>query len=555
MFQMDYNKIHSAAAADSPHYSDPDYTRVFLSSQTDNIPAGLLYQLQEMINTLGLKAFVIPAGSTGYYSLEPLMIMEKPHKFSILFKNITSETVLHILKENAEDRVPRNSSLVCNFGPDKMPDIPDASDIPLFNLEKRIALRNCGFISPEEISHYILRDNGYYGLAKCLKMKPLDVINELQATGLRGRGGAGFITAVKWQKCYETGGDEKYVICNGIDADPKAITARLLLESDPHSILEGMLIGAYAVGANRCYLYINDDYPVAFKILQTALQQMNTYNLIGANILGSSFSCEIEIKTIPRSLVAGEETTILSHLMGKQPMPYLRLQYPSTRGYLNKPTLINNIETFSNISAIFHHEDSKWYTETGTESSKGSKIITLAGNDIQKHTVEVPFGTSIRQIIGGAGYITSAGKIKAVQFGGPTGVLLNNNALDITIDYEVLKNAGAILGSGTIEIFNDDTCAVELVRDLISWLHAQSCGKCVFCREGTYQMSQILKDITTHKGKLQDLELLVEIGEAMKTGSICGLGKTAPNPVLSSINSFPHDFDSHLNKGECPYRH
>ena len=551
---MNIEQIYKKAESNSPHLVAPDYIKISISSLSDNTATPVIYgSLQDEIFKQGFKAQVIITGSSGYYDLEPILLVEKPGQYALLFKNVNEIKASRILHQCLEDRVSQNDSIVCNFGPNNLEGIPDASDIPLFNLQRRISLRNCGLLNPKDINQYILRDNGYRGLAECLKLDSVGIIEELNNSELRGRGGAGFNTAQKWQICRDTAGCEKYVICNAIDADPHAFTARLLLESDPHSVLEGILIGAFAVGATRCFICLNDDYPAAFDVLNTALQQMRAYNLLGTGILDSAFNCEIELKTMPRLLVSGEETALLSRLMGKQPMPYLRTHYPATRGYLDKPTLINNAETFSNVSAIFQ-EGANWFAGTGTEKSKGTKIISLAGETAHKYTIEVPFGTTLRNIVSDISAIPEGKNLKAVQFGGPTGAFYDTGSLDIPIDYETFKDSGSIMGSGTLKIITEDSCAVAMTKDIISYLQTQSCGKCVFCREGTYQMFDILKDIETTGGKTPDIDLLVELGEVMKVGSICALGKTAPGLVLSSLKCFRRDFDLHIKEGKCPYK-
>ncbi len=551
---MNFKQIRKAAENDCRFLLDPDYVRIYIGSLADNPTVTVLSRsLQEEISNQGFKAYVISTGSSGYYDLEPSVIIEKPEQFSLLCTRVTGEKVSQILNDCLVKGYPEITYIMCNLSNNKISGIPDALDIPLINLQNRIALRNCGFIDPNNINHYIVRGNGYQGLARCLQMKPAAVIEELKKAGLRGRGGAGFSAAEKWTVCKDTTGDDKFVICNAIDADPHAFTARLLLEGDPHSVLEGILIAAYAIGAKHCFICVNDDYYGALERLNKALQQMRTYNLVGNSILDSDFTCDLEIKTVTHSLVSGEETALLSFLMGKQLMPYLRLHYPATSGYFNKPTLVNNVETFSNVSAIFQ-KGSDLYTNVGTEKSKGTKIVTLAGKKVNRYTVEVPFGSTIRSMLTGIGGISGDTKLKAVQFGGPTGVFFKDDSLDISIDFESIRDVHSIIGSGTIEVFDGDTCAVEMAMNAISYLQTQSCGKCVFCREGTYQLSEILRDIETKGGKSTDIDLLTEIGEAMKIGSICGLGKTASNPVLSNLNIFRNDYESHMKERGCPQK-
>jgi NADH-quinone oxidoreductase subunit F len=416
-----------------------------------------------------------------------------------------------------------------------------------------IALRNCGNINPENIFEYISYGNGYLGVARTLGMNRSEVIKELRDSGLRGRGGGGYPTAEKWEICRETGEDEKYIICNAIDADPKSRIARMLLEGDPHAILEGMAIGAYVTGARKGFICINAGYDTAVNRLGKALEQMRGNSLLGENILDSGFEFDIEIKEVTTSLVAGEETALIRFLENKQAMPYLRNVYPAVSGLNNKPTLVNNAETLAHVSAIFQN-GAAWYAATGTERSRGTKIFTVTGDLVSEKIVEVPFGITLWAIIEASGGVANVNGIKAVRFGGPTGTFLGADSLDMPIAFETIQEAGGIIGSGTIEVFDNTHCAVAMARDAIAYIQDQSCGKCTFCREGSYQMVDILNDILENKGKPGDLELLQELGEAMPTGSICGLGKTAPNPVLSSLRLFRDDYEAHINNKTCVKR-
>ncbi len=416
----------------------------------------------------------------------------------------------------------------------------------------RIGLRNCGYIGPDSVYEYIVRGNGYSGLARALGMSQADVIEDIRKSGLRGRGGGGYPAAAKWEICRNTGESEKYILCNAIDADPKSHIARILCEGDPHSVLEGMLIGAYAVGARHGFICVNAGYDTAINRLNKALEQMKENSLLGDNILDSGFCFDIEIRAIEASLVSGEETALIRFLEEKQPMPYRRTVYPAVKGLNDKPTLVNNVDTLSHVSAIFQNGVA-WYTAIGTEQSRGTKIITLTGDLVNNKTIEVPFGMTLRKVIEdfGDGSIEFI-DIKAIQFGGPTGIFLAPDSLDIPIAFETMHEIGVIIGSGTIEVFDNTHCAVEMARDAIDYIQSQSCGKCTFCREGSFQMADILKDISENKGKPEDIELLLELGEAMATGSICGLGKTASNPVLSSFRLFSQDYETHIKNKTCP---
>ena len=552
---MNFEQVYEKAKSKCNYLIDKDCIKIFVGSSTaDSIAANTSSTFQEEIEKSGINAKVIKTGSFGYYDLEPTVLIKKTGQSMLLYNHVTPEIASDLVKDYLMDDNPRPDMAFCSIGSNPLNHIPHISDLPLFNLQNRIALRNCGYIDPEDINHYILRGEGYSGLSKALQMNQLSVIQELSKSGLRGRGGAGFFTADKWKICHDAEGTEKYVICNAVDSNPQARTARLLLESDPHSFLEGMLIGAYAVGASHCIVYVNAAYTPAIGRLKKALAQMRENGLLGNNVFDSTFSSEIEVKEVEASLVSGEETALLRCIEEKQAMPYIRPPYPVIHGLAGKPTLINNIETLSNVSAIFQ-KGSEWFSGFGTNQSRGTKVITLSGKAAHQYTVEVPFGITLRSIVEDiGGGVSNSQNIKAVQFGGPTGAFFADDSLDLQLDYEAIEKAGSVIGSGTLEVFDSDSCAVEMAKDIISYIQTQSCGKCVFCREGTYQMSDILQDISNYLGKPQDLDLLYELGEAMKIGCICGLGRTAPNPVLSSIKLFRKEYDVHIKEKRCPIK-
>jgi NADH-quinone oxidoreductase subunit F len=552
---MNFDQVFAKAKSECAYLSDKSCIKIFIGLSANNSNAASLFnRFQTAIDRHNINARVIATGSFGYYDLEPVVLIEKTSQPTILYNHVTPEIASGLVKDYLMNNDPRPDMAFGSIGSEKIKNIPHTSDLPLFNLQNRIALRNCGLIDPENIDHYILKGQGYSGLKKALQMNQQDGIEALKKSGLRGRGGAGYFTADKWKVCREVEESEKYVICNAVDSDPQARTARLLLESDPHSVLEGMLISAYAVGASHCIVYVDIENSLGIKRLKKALEQMKEYTLLGQNILDSTFHSEIEIKEVATSFVSGEETALLRCMEEKQVMPYVRPPYPATQGFRNKPTLISHVETLSNVSAIFQN-GSQWYSGFGTEQSRGTKVITLSGNAIHQYTVEVPFGTTLRSIVKDIGGGVSEGKdIKAVQFGGPTGAYFPADSLDIHIDYETVKEAGSIIGSGTVGVFDSDSCAVEMTKDILSYIQTQSCGKCVFCREGSYQMADILKDISEYMAKPQDLDLLIDLGEKMKIGCICGLGRTAPNPVLSSIKFFRDEYNVHIKEKRCPLR-
>jgi NADH-quinone oxidoreductase subunit F len=552
---MDFKEVRAKAESAFREKDDKDAIKIHVSYLSGNGTAeAVLNRFKDEVDRQNIKGNVIATGSFGYYALEPMVLIEKLGQSSVLYHNVTVDMVSGIVSDYTGNAGPGPDIALRSTAGSPVAGIPDMSELPLFNLQKRVALRNCGYTDPADINHYIVYGKGYSGLSKALQLEPLEVIEKLKKSGLRGKGGAGYSTAEKWQICHDAVHVEKYVICNAVDADPLAFTARLLLESDPHSVLEGMLIAAYAVGASRCIVYMNAEYEAARKRLLTAVEQMKEYNLTGNAVLDATFNVEIEIKEVPVSLVSGEETALLRTLEGRQVMPYIRPPYPAASGLEGRPSLINNVETLACVSAIFQNSPD-WYSSCGTERSKGTKVFSLSGSLRNKYTVEVPFGTTLQSIVEDiGGGVPDGKKIKAVQFGGPTGAFFDAGSLEIPVDYEAVENAGSIIGSGTIEVFDSGSCAVGLAHEKIAYLHAQSCGKCVFCREGTYQMSDMLEDITGHRGKNEYIDLITGLGEAMKLGCICGLGRNASNPVISSIGLFRHEYDVHINEKRCPVK-
>ncbi len=426
------------------------------------------------------------------------------------------------------------------------------SEIPFYAKQVRIALRNCGYINPDNIEEYIARD-GYQALAKVLtEMTPEEVIDEIKRSGLRGRGGGGFPTGMKWEFCRKAKGDKKYVICNADEGDPGAFMDRSILEGDPHSVLEGMAIGAYAIGADEGYIYCRAEYPLAVKRLKHAIAQAEEYGLLGDNILGTGFSFRVHLREGAGAFVCGEETALIASIEGKRGMPRPRPPFPANRGLWDKPTNINNVETWANVPPIILR-GGDWFASMGTEHSKGTKVFALTGKVNNTGLIEVPMGTTIREIvfdIGGG--IIGGKKFKAVQIGGPSGGCLTEQHLDLPISYESLTGAGAIMGSGGLVVMDEDTCMVDVAKFFLEFTQAESCGKCVPCREGTKKMLDILRKITEGEGKEEDLDRLMRLGVWVKEASLCGLGQTAPNPVLTTLRYFRDEYECHIRDRKCP---
>jgi NADH:ubiquinone oxidoreductase subunit F (NADH-binding)/(2Fe-2S) ferredoxin/NAD-dependent dihydropyrimidine dehydrogenase PreA subunit len=424
-------------------------------------------------------------------------------------------------------------------------------DSKFFGKQMRIALRNCGIIDPESIDDY-LSLRGYEAIAKVLtEMSPEDVVEEIKKAGLRGRGGAGFPTALKWGFTAKAEGNPKYVICNADEGDPGAFMDRSAIEGDPHTVVEGMTIGGYAIGAEKGYIYIRAEYPLAIKRIQKAITQARERNLLGDNILGSGFSFDIEIKLGAGAFVCGEETALIHSIEGSRGMPRPRPPYPSVKGLFGKPTLINNVETWANIPVIMI-DGGDWFNTVGVGESKGTKVFALAGRVVNTGLIEVPMGTTLREIIYDiGGGIPNDKKFKAVQTGGPSGGCLPAEYLDTSIDYESLAQAGSIMGSGGMIVIDEDSCMVDIAKFFLEFTQNESCGKCTPCREGTKRMLEILTRITEGKGEEGDIEKLERLGDMIKKSSLCGLGQSAPNPVLSTIKNFRSEYEEHIKENKC----
>ena len=430
-------------------------------------------------------------------------------------------------------------------------------DAQFLEKQTRITLRHCGLIDPESLDSYKAAD-GYKALAKVLgkdgapAMSPEQVIEEVKTSGLAGRGGAGFPTWFKWNAARNAKGDEKYLICNADEGDPGAFMDRALIEGDPHSLVEGMLIAAYAIGASKAFVYVRAEYPLAIVRLEKAIKDATAANLLGANILGTSFSCELRIKAGAGAFVCGEETALIESLEGSRGMPRLKPPFPAEKGFTDKPSNINNVETFANVSWIILNGGAA-FSAMGTEFSKGTKVFALTGKIRRGGLVEVPMGLTLRDVIFGiGGGVRDGGSFKAVQMGGPSGGCIPENLLDTQIDYKALGATGAIMGSGGMVVMDDRTCMVNMARFFLDFTAKESCGKCVHCRIGTKRLHEILVRITEGKGREGDIELLEELCQGIKDGALCGLGQTAPNPVLTTIRYFRGEYEAHIQEKRCP---
>jgi len=455
----------------------------------------------------------------------------------ILYKKVEAADSPAVLDSLAGEPVAR---LVC------------PTDVPFFQRQKKIVLENSGVIDPERIEDYIAA-NGYTALIKALtNMSQREVIDEVTKSGLRGRGGAGYPTGLKWSTVSKSVGAQKYVICNADEGDPGAFMDRSVLESDPHRVLEGMLIAGYAVGASEAYIYVRAEYPLAIKRLRNAIRQAERVGLLGSNICGTRFSFRVDLRLGAGAFVCGEETALIASVEGKRGTPRPRPPYPAMEGLFGKPTLINNVETYANIAPIIRN-GGEWYAQVGTEKSKGTKVFALAGRVENTGLVEVPMGISLREMvfeIGGG--IPEGRKFKAVQTGGPSGGCLPADCLDMPVDYESLARAGSIMGSGGMIVMDESSCMVDVAKYFMDFCMTESCGKCIPCRVGTFQMRRILEAIGNMTATEQDLKLLEELCDLLKHTSLCGLGQSAPNPVLSTLRSFAEEYRAHIQEHKCP---
>ena len=493
------------------------------------------------------EVMVVETGCHGFCEHGPLVIVYPEGTFYCQVKAEDVEEIVesHLFKGRIVERLLYHEPLTHES-------IPNYSEINFYKKQHRLVLENCGAINPEQIEEYIAV-GGYEALAKAVTtMSPEDVIEEIKKSGLRGRGGGGFPTGMKWQFAKASVSDKKYVICNADEGDPGAFMDRSVLEGDPHKILEGMAVCGYAIGADEGYIYVRAEYPLAIKRLRIAIEQAEAMGLLGENIFGSGFSFKLHIKEGAGAFVCGEETALMASIEGKRGMPRPRPPFPAVAGLWGKPTNINNVETFGNVAAIITN-GADWYAGFGTEKSKGTKVFALTGKINNTGLAEVPMGITMREIIYDiGGGINGGKKFKAVQIGGPSGGCLPESMLDLSIDYDSLTAAGAMMGSGGLVVMDEDTCMVDVAKFFLNFTQSESCGKCTPCREGTKRMLEVLTRITEGQGREGDIELLEELARNIKETALCGLGQTAPNPVLSTLKYFRHEYEAHIKEKRCP---
>jgi NADP-reducing hydrogenase subunit HndC len=515
--------------------------------------AGGAYKIKDALEKelkkhgLDKEITVVTTGCNGFCGQGPLMVVE-PDK--IFYGWLKPEDIPYLVEEHFLKGRPVKKLMF--VPPEKKEPVPLVADIPFFRKQLLVVLRNKGIIDPEKIEEYIARD-GYAALEKVLTyMDPESVIEEIKKSGLRGRGGAGFPTGLKWEICRKQPKTPKFIICNCDEGDPGAYMDRSVFESDPHSVIEGMIIGGYAIGANKGYIYVRTEYPLAIQRMKLAIQQAREYGLLGENILGSGFNFDLEIREGSGAFVCGEETSLIHSIEGKTPEPRQRPPFPAQEGIWGCPTVINNVETWANVPVIILR-GAEWFSSIGTKTSKGTKIFSLVGKINNTGLIEVPMGITLREIIyeiGGG--IPKGKKFKAVQTGGPSGGCIPASLIDLPIDYESLTEAGSMMGSGGMIVMDEDTCMVDVAKFFIQFTNDESCGKCSTCREGSEAMLEVLTRITEGNGREGDIEFLEELGEVIKDASMCGLGKTLPNPVLSTIRYFRDEYEAHIKEKRCP---
>ena len=509
----------------------------------------IIQRLEEEIKKKGLEkeVNVVCTGCFGLCSLGPVVIVYPEGSFysKVTLADIPEIVEEHLLKGRIVKRLLYQETIDNDA-------IHSLTDTPFYKKQKRIALRNCGVINPEVIEEYIAMD-GYSALGKVLtEMKPEEVIQVIKDSGLRGRGGGGFPTGLKWSLAAQNDADQKYVCCNADEGDPGAFMDRSVLEGDPHSVLEAMAIAGYAIGATQGYIYIRAEYPIAVERLQIAIQQARELGLLGKNIFDSGFDFDIELRLGSGAFVCGEETSLLASIEGHRGEPRPRPPYPAVKGLYGKPTILNNVETYANIAQIILH-GAEWFQSIGTERSKGTKVFALGGKIKHTGLVEVPMGTTLREIveeIGGG--VSDGGKFKAAQTGGPSGGCIPAKFLDIEIDYDNLTEIGAMMGSGGLIVMDESTCMVDIAEFFLRFTVDESCGKCTACRIGTKRLLEMLEKITSGRGEDGDIEKLESLCHYIKDNSLCALGQTAPNPVLSTLQYFRDEYVAHVHDHRCP---
>ena len=549
-----FSDIREEATARRDAFNAAMVPKIHIGMATCGIASGALETKQAFEDALAernIEAKIHTVGCVGHCYAEPVVIIDHPASGfpPVFYHEVTPGKAKMLTKLFLEEGDPRFEHVYGATEENEL--IPSVMEFPRFNQEKRIVMEKCGRIDPEDIYDYIA-EGGYASLVKALELSPEEIVREVMASGLRGRGGAGFPTGRKWELARLAQGADKIVICNADEGDPGAYMDRTLLESNPHQLLEGIILCARAVGAEKAMVYVRAEYPLAVKIVTKAIEQANSLGLLGKSILGSDTDLEIEVFQGSGAFVCGEETALIQSIEGKRGMPQHRPPYPVEKGLWGQPTVINNVKTLASVPPILER-GADWYRSIGTESSPGTAIFSVVGDVIHPGLVEIPMGVTLRTLIFDVcGGISDKKKFKAVQIGGPSGGCLPEEFLDTPIDFDSLTKAGAMMGSGGMVVMDEDTCMVDVSRYFLDFTQKESCGKCTFCRIGTHHVLGILERITRGEGREGDPEQLESLSNDIRNGSLCGLGKTAPNPVLTSLRYFREEYDAHIAEGRCP---
>ena len=547
-----FEQLRERASAEWEATTNSSKPHISIGTDTSGRAAGALETLESFKETLAEKnidAILTEVGSNGYCYADPSVVISKPGFPPIYYGYVTPGIASRLVSDFIIGDDPCYEFAIGALEENDI--IPTIYDQPRFQYEKRILLSRCGYIDPKDINQYIA-NGGYAVLAKALQMSPQDIIDEIARSGLRGLGGAGFPAGKKWQVCRDAPGQSKYVICNADEGDPGAFMDRTILESDPHSVIEGMVIAGYAIGASKGFVYVRAEYPLAVECTEAALKQAKEKVILGNDILGSGFDFDIEVMRGSGAFVCGEATALIASLEGKRGWPRHRPPRTAVKGLWGQPTLINNVKTLTSVPHIIN-QGAEWFSSIGTSTSKGTAVFALAGKVNNTGLVEVPMGTTLHQIIFDVGGGIPKGRnFKAVQIGGPSGGCLPDSLLDLPIDFDSLTKAGAMMGSGGMVILDEDNCMVDTARYFLDFTRKESCGKCTFCRLGTAQMLDVLEDICKGNGKPEDIDSLKELATDIKEGSLCGLGQSAPNPILTTIRYFHDEYHAHIIEKRCP---
>ncbi len=567
VLQLDKVELTGEIVWQMEEYSSERITEPLLavSSGTSALVAGAektYLAVKEYLKDRNIAAGTIRSGSLGISNFEPLLSVQLPGRTRICFSKITAEKITPLLDDVFHHTIPEENVLgqFRNARHDAWKDVPFLDELPFFSHQQRVILKNCGFSDPLNVAEYIA-GGGYRSFIKAIhKYTYEDVCDIVEKSGLRGRSGSGYLTGKKWRTAFQTSADEKYLICNAEESDPGAFMDRAIMEGNPHLLLEGMAIAAYGIGAAKAFIYIRTEYSQAIASLEEAIRSAYLLGILGHDIFGSGFNLDIIIRKGPGAFVCGEETALINSLEGKRGMPQTKPPFPATSGFHRKPTVINNVETLSNIPVIIE-KGPEWYRSTGIKNNSGTKILALSGKTKMTGFIEVPLGTSLRRIIFDiAEGIADDKKFKALHIGGPSGCIIPEEKLDVPLSFDDLASAGTVMGSGGMVVMDEDTCIVDMAKYYMDFMQKQSCGKCIPCREGTRRMSEILESITkkpadefghTTLERFKGVMQLESLATVMKDTSLCGLGRSAPNPVISSLKHFRNEFEEHIFDRNC----